>query len=92
MSVDAKLGLNVFKADKTSHIEIDEEVCRAQCRKRHCLYVCPAQVFTWSDELDRVHIRFEGCLECTTCGEACQHQALTWRHPQGGCGVQYRFG
>ena len=63
MNVDAKLGLDVFKIDEQSHIEIDHRVCRQQCRVKVCLYVCPAQVYKWNEERGEVHADFEGCLE-----------------------------
>jgi len=43
-------------------------------------------------ERDQVHAEFEGCLECGTCIIACLADALDWRYPQAGFGVQYRFG
>lgn len=92
MNVDAKLGRNVFKLDKNSHIEVRHEICRARCTKRYCLFVCPANVYSWSEERERVHVEFEGCLECGACLIACRHEALDWRYPQAGFGVQFRFG
>ena len=92
VNVEAKLGRNVFKLDKTSHIEIDADVCRSRCSTRYCLFVCPAEVYSWNEERQQVHVEFEGCLECGTCTLACQEGTLQWRHPQAGFGVQYRFG
>ncbi|MFQ6014204.1 MAG: ferredoxin family protein [Anaerolineae bacterium] len=92
MNVEAKLGLNVFKLDKESHITIDHQVCNRVCQKKYCLFVCPARVYTWNEERQEVHADFEGCLECGTCLITCQDQALTWHYPRAGFGVQYRFG
>ena len=92
MNVDAKLGRNVFKLDKNSHIDVRHEICRTRCTKRYCLFVCPSNVYSWSEERDQVHIEFEGCLECGACVIACRHDAIQWRYPQAGFGAQFRFG
>ncbi len=92
MNVEAKLGRNVFKLNKESHIVIHHEICQLRCTTRYCLFVCPAKVYSWSEERGQVHAEFEGCLECGTCVIACRDDALDWRYPQAGFGVQYRFG
>jgi ferredoxin like protein len=91
VNIEAKLGLNVFKIDPESHIIIDQEICQAQCQRRPCLHVCPANVYALDPE-GRVQAGYEGCLECGTCLIACPHEALTWHYPNAGFGVQYRFG
>ena len=91
MNIEAKLGLNVFKIGTESHITINQQICQAECQKRPCLHVCPAEVYT----LDRegwVQAEYEGCLECGTCLIACPFEALSWQYPNAGFGVQYRFG
>lgn len=92
MQVDEKLTKNAFKHDAESHIEIDAERCRALCTERFCVLVCPASLYAWSEETDRMVVEFAGCLECGTCLVACRHTALTWRMPRGGYGVRYRYG
>jgi len=54
MNIDAKLGLDVFKLDKEPHIVIDHEICRAVCKKKVCLTVCPADLYELNDEGDVV--------------------------------------
>ncbi|MHC5039118.1 MAG: ferredoxin family protein [Planctomycetota bacterium] len=91
MDIDARLGLDVFKLDKASHIELDAEQCKA-CTKRVCLWICPAKVYTEGEE-GEILIRFEGCLECGTCWIACPAAGgLRWKYPGGGFGVHFRFG
>jgi len=92
MTVEAKLGRNVFKLDKNSHIVVHHDVCRADCSNRYCLFVCPANVYSWNAEREEIHAEFEGCLECGTCLVACHAGALDWHYPCAGFGVQYRFG
>ncbi len=92
MAVDEKLTKNAFRHDEQSHIQIDAEVCRARCRERYCVRVCPAALYEWNEESDRMTVEFAGCLECGTCLVACREGALTWRYPRGGYGVRYRYG
>ena len=75
MEIDARLGLDVFKVDKETHIELDSALCKA-CATRPCLSVCPARVYTEGEE-GEINIRFEGCLECGTCLIACPQTDLT---------------
>jgi ferredoxin like protein len=89
-SVDAKLGVNVFKLDQQPHIEIDVAICRTVCTVRACLQVCPADLYAVNDEGDMT-VNWEGCLECGTCLICCDEKALSWHYPRGGFGVQYRM-
>ena len=93
LTLEDKLGRNVFKIDKESpHIVVDHEICRQRCTQRPCLFVCPAQLYTYNSERDEVFVDYEGCLECGTCMIVCEDDALTWHYPRAGFGVQYRFG
>ena len=93
LTLDARLGLDKYEIDEEqSHIQVDHERCKA-CSLKPCLTVCPAQVYTWVD--DRVAVRYENCLECGTCQIACDsggNGAITWRNPQGGFGIHFRYG
>jgi ferredoxin like protein len=89
-NIKAKLGTDTIKADSERHIKVRQEVCR-QCKERHCIYVCPAQVYSLNKEGDIV-LDLDGCLECGTCRIACVRGALEWDYPRGGFGVQLRFG
>ena len=92
--VTAQLGVVKFKPDDTAHLEIkDEQVCRERCRRKFCTHSCPAQVYHWEEEEKSISIAFEGCLECgTRRSGGCPYDNITMRYPQGGFGVQYRFG
>ena len=93
LSLQEKLGRNVFKIDQgAAHIVIDHDICRSKCTSKPCLYVCPANLYTYQDEEDQIFIDYEGCLECGTCMIVCKDEALTWEYPRAGYGVQYRFG
>ena len=79
MNIEAKLGRNVFKPAPESHIAIRHEVCQSQCKRRPCLRVCPAGVYSWNEQRQQIHVEFEGCLECGTCLIVCEHDALQWQ-------------
>ena len=89
-NLKAKLGFNVFKHSTESHIKIkpgaerDEKLKKAIC-------VCPAGLYSMNEDGDVV-LTIDGCLECGTCLVACGAEVLEWQYPEGGTGVQYRFG
>ena len=90
MNVEEKLGRNVFKVDPEGHIKINHEVCRARCKQKYCLYICPAKVYSLDVQGDVIP-KADGCLECGACVLACIEEALSWHYPKAGNGVQYRF-
>jgi ferredoxin like protein len=92
MKIEEKLAVNAFKVDKTSHIKINQEICRSRCKIKYCLFVCPGHLYSFNKENDEIVVEFAGCLECGTCMVACTEEALDWNYPRGECGVQYRFG
>lgn len=91
MTVAQKLGVNKYDLDEGHpHIEVHEEVCRAECPDLACLFVCPAKVY--SEQHGKIVADWAGCLECGTCKAACPSDALYWVYPRGGFGVVYRSG
>jgi ferredoxin like protein len=90
INIKAKLGLDVFKVDKERHITVNRDICKV-CKERYCLYVCPANVYSL-DEQGEIQLDLDGCLECGTCRIACLRGAVEWNYPEGGFGVQFRFG
>ncbi len=92
MDTSAKLTKNAIKNDSESHIIIDAAKCAIVCKERHCVRVCPAALYEYSEEAGKMVVEDAGCLECGTCLIACRAGALAWRYPRGGCGVRYRYG
>ena len=82
MSIEAKLGLDVFKIDKERHITIDNEKCRNVCTLKACLWVCPANLYEIDDQGNNT-VNFEGCLECGTCLISCDHAGSRVALPPG---------
>jgi ferredoxin like protein len=92
MEIEEKLALDAFKTDAESHIRIRHELCRALCKERHCLRICPGKLYRYSQELDEIQVEYAGCLECGTCRVGCNLRAIEWHYPRGAFGVQYRYG
>ncbi len=79
-----------YKTDDASHLKIkDQEVCR-KCEDKPCISRCPAQVYEWEDNENRV--AFENCLECGVCKIVCPYDNIDWEYPRGGFGVVWKFG
>ncbi|MFH1382558.1 MAG: 4Fe-4S dicluster domain-containing protein [Chloroflexota bacterium] len=90
VNIKDKLALDTFKVAKESHLKVDQGVCN-KCDCRCCLSICPAGVYT-VNEAGEIRVDFEACLECGTCLIACPHDAIQWSYPQGGYGVQLKYG
>ncbi|NPV73975.1 MAG: ferredoxin [Pelotomaculum sp.] len=89
VNIQVRLRLNRYNLDGEPHIRADAEKCRA-CLHRACLAACPARCYLPHPE-NGVAFHYEHCLECGTCFLICDHGALKWHYPSGGCGVSYRF-
>ena len=86
----AKLGLNVFKPLPAPHIRIRQGMERDP-RLKAAVRACPAGLY--AEGADGVFtLTLDGCLECGTCRIACGTGVLEWGYPEGGAGVQFRFG
>jgi len=90
MGLKEKLGLDVFKGFKHFHIQIKEGKNKDPQLKKAIL-ICPAGLYQ-ENELGEVSVSEDGCLECGTCLIACGKEVLDWHYPEGGEGVQFRFG
>jgi ferredoxin like protein len=86
----AKLGLNVFKPGKAAPIRIKAGM-EKDVRLKPAVRLCPAGLYA-QNEAGEVTLTIDGCLECGTCRIACGTEVLDWEYPEGGYGVQYRFG
>ena len=90
MGLKAKLGLNVFKENKEFHIKIKAGQ-EKDVRLKRAILVCPAGLYSEND-CSEIVINVDGCLECGTCLLVCGPEVLEWHYPNGGAGVQFRFG
>lgn len=93
LSLDDLLGLDRYEIDEAnSHIQVDQACCN-RCGLKPCLTVCPAAVYVAVE--GEITARYENCLECGTCQIACDSGGaggITWRPPQGGFGIVFRYG
>ena len=92
LSVPELLSKNRFELDEEeSHIEVNQEVVKATGCGRAIAACCPAHVYT--QEADgTLSVEYAACLECGTCRLVCGSDILEWVYPEGGAGVQFRFG
>ena len=91
ISLDKRLALVSFNKDPEPFIVVDTKLCQ-QCEKKPCLYICPAQVYTWQDQLN---YNTEGCMETGACLIVCHKigaKAISWKYPSGGKGVSFKLG
>ena len=91
MSLDRRLSLVSFSKDPEPFIVVEKELCNS-CEAKPCLYICPAQVYTWTDQLN---YNTEGCLETGACLVVCHKigaKAIEWKYPAGGRGALFKQG
>lgn len=78
--------------EQPSHIAIpDPELC-LQCQKLYdspCTKFCPAFVYRWETEEQRIIISYENCLHPKICLVACPYDNIQWIPPQGGDGPRF---
>lgn len=89
-ALKTKLGLDVFKPGGEPHIKIRPGM-EKDPRLRQAIRVCPAGLYS-AAETGEVVLTIDGCLECGTCRFVCGSEVLEWHYPEGGTGVQFRFG
>lgn len=95
MKIDDLLFTVKIEPDEETHIIIkDQEVCREKCieKNRPCTYICPAKVYTFDENEQKMIVSYERCLEDGACYIACPYGNIEWRYPKGGTGVSYKFG
>lgn len=91
MSIDDKLGLNIYHTDEhNSHIDVDLE-CKDLDEINKLIIACPAGCYVYVDGI--FGFSHLGCLECGTCRVLSQGKIVKdWHHPQGEIGVTFRQG
>lgn len=91
MSIDDKLGCNLFSTDEFhSHIDVDLSSTDLEEIKKLVL-ACPAECYKYIDgNFSFSHL---GCLECGTCRVVSGGKLIkSWNHPMGTVGVSFRQG
>jgi len=93
VGLERKLSIDSYNVDRTrAHIRIiDTDLC-LQCERQQCINCCPAACYAPQAD-GRVLFSYEGCVECGTCRIVCnEFENIEWTYPQGGFGIQYRYG
>jgi len=90
MDLKAKLGIDVFKPGSAAHIKIRPGK-ENDSRLRKMAMICPAGLYSVTEQ-GETFLTIDGCLECGTCRLVCGTEVLEWAYPEGGVGVQFRFG
>ena len=89
--LENKLYTVKYNPDSESHLTPVPESC-ANCRSKACTFVCPAGVYEWDEENNRLIVNYEDCLECGACRIACEDKSLSWVYPKGTKGVTFKQG
>ena len=87
--IDDKLFTVKYKPDSVSHLEPDMEKCK-ECKTKICTYFCPAHVYDWDEEQNKLIVGYENCIECGACRIGCEYQTIDWRYPKAGFGVVFK--
>jgi ferredoxin like protein len=90
MDLKAKLGIDVFKPGGAAHIKIRTGK-EKDPRLQKMAMICPAGLYIVNEQ-GETSLTIDGCLECGTCRLVCGNDILEWAYPEGGAGVQLRFG
>lgn len=89
MGLEDKLFTIKYSPDTTSHLNADKLDC-INCKNRVCEHICPAKVYEWDENNEKLIINYENCMECGACRIACKH--IQWEYPKGTKGVMYKLG
>lgn len=91
MKIKEKIAICSIKHHEQSHIKINVDICK-NCQTRICIIACPAHLYTFESETGKLIVDHTGCLECGTCMIICSSKGITWKYPEAGYGIYYRYG
>ena len=91
MNLDDKLATLKYTPDSVSHLKPNNADCKT-CKSRPCENVCPAGVYEWLEDEQKLLVKYENCLECGACRIVCEKQSLNWEYPKGTKGVMFKKG
>lgn len=90
-NIDDKLFKVKCTPSDACHLKVSDDICRL-CDSKACTFVCPANVYEWDEERQKLIIGYENCLECGACRIACEKKSIEWNYPKGTNGVTFKFG
>lgn len=91
VNVDEKLFKVKYVPDSETHLKPEPEMCKI-CVSKVCTYVCPAKVYEWHEDEQKLTVGHENCLECGACRIVCEKKCIGWQYPKGNKGVTFRQG
>ena len=91
MNLDKNLATLKYTPDTESHLKPCQEDCKV-CQNRSCINTCPAGVYEWLENEQKLLVKYENCLECGACRIICKKQSLQWEYPKGTKGVIFKRG
>lgn len=90
-NLENKLYTVKYTPDTISHLKPNQEDCK-ECLAKPCIKICPAGVYEWNEEAQKLIVNYENCLECGACRIACEMNSLEWEYPKGTKGVTFKQG
>lgn len=91
MSIEDKLSKIKYEPDTESHLKPDQEKCKT-CKSKVCENVCPANVYEWVEDEQKLLVKYENRLECGACRIVCEKKCIEWEYPKGTKGVTFKNG
>lgn len=88
--IEDKLYTVKCTPDTQSHLLPVQECCRL-CDSKICTVICPANVYKYDEEQNKLIVNYENCLECGACRIACEDSSLGWEYPKGNKGIMYKY-
>lgn len=90
MNIQVKDLIHTEGGDPGDFISITSENCTL-CKK--CLIICPVNLWIFKDSIIQIQDTYkEMCLECGSCEQICDFDAIHFKYPNGGTGVVFKRG
>ena len=78
------------EGDPGDFITFIEENCTV-CKR--CLMICPVKLWIFKDGKIKIQDTYKQlCLECGSCEQVCDYNAINFCYPKGGTGVVFKRG
>jgi len=83
-------GLSKHIPCDTDFITIDKSKCNG-CKL--CAIICIVNLWKMKEGVAFIIDEYkEKCLECGSCAQVCESEAITFKYPSGGTGIVYEHG
>ena len=83
-------GLSKHLPSTIDYITIDKSKCNG-CKM--CAKICMVNLWKIHEGMAYLSDDYkEKCLECGSCAQVCEPEAISFRYPPGGTGIVYKHG